>query len=193
MSRTRVAWLVLVLLALGLSVAHGLRSEDPPAQAAVDLGPLRAAAALDPCPAGLGDALPDLTLPCLGGGPDVRLRSAPPGRPTLVNVYGSWCEPCQREMPVLVEFSQLAAGKVALVGVDTVDEPSLALRFAKDFGQHWPAVVDDDKSVLLQHASGPPVTLFLDAEGREVHVQAGEFRSLEDLRAKVRRYLGVSV
>ena len=32
---------------------------------------LRAAAALPPCPSGLGPDLPELTLPCLSGGPDV--------------------------------------------------------------------------------------------------------------------------
>ena len=195
MSRARLALLVVLLAALAGAIVVGTRAQQQeaiPAERTVDLAPLRAAAGLDPCPSGISPALPDLVLPCLGGGPDVRLRGTPSGVPTLVNVYGSWCDPCQDEMPILVRFSRQAAGKVALVGVDTLDEPRLALLFAKDTGQTWPAVVDDDKQVLVRYAAGPPVTLFVDAKGAVVHVRRGPFRSLADVQASVRRYLGVA-
>ncbi len=193
MTKVRALVLVAVLILLGGAVAYGLQDRStPPSQASVDLAPFRAAAALDACPAGISSDLPDLVLPCLGGGPDVPLRGVPTGKPTLVNVYGSWCAPCAEEMPILVEFSKKAAGKVALVGVDTIDEPRLALIFAKDFGQHWPAVVDDDKAVLRRYASGPPVTLFVDGSGTVVFVKAGPFRSLEDLQSMVSKHLGVA-
>jgi thiol-disulfide isomerase/thioredoxin len=157
-----------------------------------DLAPLRAAAALAPCPTGVG-RLPHLVLPCLGGGPDVTLDSPPSGVPTLVNVYGSWCSPCQREMPVLAAFMARAKGRVALLGVDTEDEPRLALRFAKDLGQHWPAVVDDDGRLLRHYASGPPVTLVVDRTGAVVFVHRGPFTSLGQVVTDVQRHLGVAV
>jgi cytochrome c biogenesis protein CcmG/thiol:disulfide interchange protein DsbE len=137
--------------------------------------------------------LPALTLPCLGGGAAVRLDGPATGRPTLVNVYGSWCGPCQREMPLLVAFSRAVHGKVALLGVDTEDEPRLALLFARDVGQSWPAVVDDDKAVLRRYASGPPVTLFVSAAGSVVHAKVGPFKDVAELRSLTRRYLGVSL
>jgi cytochrome c biogenesis protein CcmG/thiol:disulfide interchange protein DsbE len=192
-SRTRLAWLVLLIGSFGGALTYAVTGQDEPPAATVDLQPFRAAAALDPCPAGLSLDLPDVTLPCLGGGPDVPLRGVPRGRPSLVNVYGSWCGPCQEEMPLLVDFSKRAGDKVALVGVDTVDEPRSALQFAKDFGQHWPAVVDDDKVVLRNYASGPPVTLFVDASGRVRFVKTGPFRSAAELDALVRQHLGVTV
>jgi thiol-disulfide isomerase/thioredoxin len=153
---------------------------------------LRRAAALAPCPTGIGD-VPHLVLPCLGGGPDVTLDSGPSGLPTLVNVYGSWCGPCQDEMPVLAQFAARAEGKVALVGVDTEDEPRLALLFAKDVGQTWAAVQDDDGKLLRHYASGPPVTLFVDMAGRVAFVHRGPFTSLSDLTAEVERRLGVAL
>jgi cytochrome c biogenesis protein CcmG/thiol:disulfide interchange protein DsbE len=192
-TRARVLVLVAVLAALAGAVAFGLTNQAERAKpAAVDLAPLRAGAALAPCPAGVGPDLPDLVLPCLGGGPDVRLRGTPSGVPTLVNVYGSWCGPCQEEMPLLVEFSRRAGAKVALLGVDTLDEPRLALLFARDLGQKWPAVVDDDKAVLLRYGTGPPVTLFVDPSGKVVYVKTGPFRRLADVQSLVRRYLGVT-
>jgi thiol-disulfide isomerase/thioredoxin len=180
---------VLALAALALAAACG--GEHPPG-AKDDLGPLRQAAALSPCPTGIGD-VPHLVLPCLGGGPDVVLDGPPSGVPTLVNVYGSWCSPCQREMPVLAALAARAGDRLALLGIDTEDEPRLALLFAKDLGQHWPAVVDDDGAFLRHYASGPPVTLFVDRAGKVVSVHHGAFTSLAQLTADVRRHLGVAL
>jgi cytochrome c biogenesis protein CcmG/thiol:disulfide interchange protein DsbE len=189
--KTRLAWLVLIVMAFGGALAYSLSGgTKTPAPKAVDLAPLRAQAALTPCPLGISPALPDLTLACLGGGPAVRLRGAPSGRPTLVNVYGSWCSPCQREMPILRAFHD-STSTVDLVGVDTEDEPRLALQFAHDVGQHWPAVVDDDGIIDRTYGTGPPKTLFVDPAGAIVHVKRGEYKSVQDLRADVLRYLGV--
>jgi thiol-disulfide isomerase/thioredoxin len=180
---------VAALLVLVAAAACGGGSKKP---SGVDLQPLRAAAALQPCPRGVGD-VPALTLPCLGGGPDVRLDAGPSGVPTLVNIYGSWCGPCQKEMPVLASFARRAGSAVALLGVDTEDEQRLALLFARDVGQHWPAVVDDDGTLLRHYAPGPPATLFVDRAGKVVFVHRGAFSSLTQLVAQVRTHLGVSV
>ena len=188
--KTRLAWLVLVLVSFGGALAYGLSDHTTPAPKA-DFGPLRTQAALQPCPAGLSAGLPDLTLPCLGGGAAVSLRGTPTGRPTLVNVYGSWCGPCQREMPVLRAFHESTTA-VDLVGIDTEDDTSNALHFAIDVGQHWPAVVDDDGRVDRAFGVGPPKTLFVDGTGAIVHVKRGEYTSVEALKADVLRYLKVA-
>jgi thiol-disulfide isomerase/thioredoxin len=179
---------VALLALLALAACGGGGGSGKP----TSLAPLREAAALDPCPTGVGD-VPHLTLPCLGGGPDVTLDAAPSGVPTLVNVYGSWCGPCQKEMPLLAAFRDRAAGKVALLGVDTEDEARLALLFAKDVGQHWPAVQDDEGTFLRHYAPGPPATLFVDRSGKVVFVHRGAFTSLSDLVRQVQKHLGVAV
>jgi cytochrome c biogenesis protein CcmG/thiol:disulfide interchange protein DsbE len=192
MTRSRLVTLVMVVAALVGALVYGLQ-DKPPTTTAADLTAVRAAAALEPCPSGISRDLPALTLPCLGGGAAVPLAGAPTGKPTLVNVYGSWCVPCQEEMPLLAAFSQATRGRLALVGVDTEDDPRLALLFAKDMRQTWPAVVDDDKQVVRRYASGPPVTLFVDRAGKVVHVKLGAFKRLVDLATLTRTYLGVSV
>ncbi|MCU1624219.1 MAG: alkyl hydroperoxide reductase/Thiol specific antioxidant/Mal allergen [Frankiales bacterium] len=191
MTGSRWTVLVLVLAALGLSVAYGLRGSSTPA---ASLGPLQRQAALAPCPAGLGPAFPDLRLPCLGGGPAVALQAGGTGRPTLVNVYGSWCGPCQKEMPVLRGFYARAQDKVALVGVDTEDpDRRLGLRFAIDMGQHWPAVADDERLVGAHFQPGVPLMVFVDAAGKVTHVESGGYDSGAVLAKDVRTYLGITV
>ena len=193
MSPARWTVLVLVVAALGVSLAYGLTNGAEPTRAPTSeaVQRLQADAALDPCPTGLGSGFPDVTLPCLGGGADVPLRGRTSGVPTVVNVYGSWCGPCLREMPVLREWHRRTGDAVRLVGIDSQDDFSKALRFAKDVGQTWPAVYDDDKVVVSTLALSTPATLLVDPSGKVVHVERGELRSVAQLQDLVRTHLGV--
>ena len=177
---------VLVLVAAGLALRPSRSTGSSPRLAA-----LRTAARLDPCPAGLGERLPDLRLECLGGGSAVRLRGPAPGHPVLVNIWATWCGPCVREVPVLVDFARRAAGRVSVVGVDTEDEPAQALTFAKQYAMHYPSVVDPDGTVLRAYGAGPPITLLLDATGRVVFTHRGELHSAQQVDALVAEHLGV--
>ena len=189
---SRTQWWALLGIGVLLVAAVLLREEPPSAaRATPDLSALRTAASLEPCPAGLGPAMPDVVLPCLGGGSDVELRAQAPGRPTLVNVWASWCAPCAEEAPELVAFHERAGDRVGVVGVLTQDVLNRGLAFSRDFGMRYPSVVDDDGDVLRAFAPGPPVTLFLDAQGRVVHRRSGAFRDLAELEGLVAEHLGV--
>jgi thiol-disulfide isomerase/thioredoxin len=179
---------VLSLIAVGLLLRSRSDHTTP-----ADLTTLRTAARLEPCPAGLGPELPDVTLGCLGGGNAVALRSSTPGRPTLVNIWGSWCGPCVAEVPELVSFAAKASGKVLVVGIDTEDDPVSALTFAAQHGMRYASVVDDDKVVLRTVAGGPPVTLFLDASGHVTYRHRGQFHSTAEIEKLVAQHLGVAL
>ena len=188
MSRRQVIGFAVVLALLGAALL--VRSRH---QAADPLPALRRAAALSPCPVGLGGTVPDLTLTCLGDGTDVALRRAAPGRPTIVNIWATWCGPCVREVPALVAFAGKAGDRVAVVGVDTEDEPDQALRFAKQYGMHYPSVVDPDGKVLRAFGSGPPITLLLDATGAVQLRHQGELKTSAEIEKLVARHLGVTL
>lgn len=179
--------LVGAVLVLRENAGTSVPTDDP------NLRPLRAAAALDPCPTGGGRELPARTLPCLGGGPAVALASAGSGRPTLVTIWATWCRPCVREVPLLQEFATRAAGRVDVLGVLHQDRPGSALEFARQTGMRYPSVVDDRGDVLRAFGSGPPITVLLRADGRVAHVQRGEFDDLAQITSLVRAALGVSV
>ncbi|MCW2543523.1 MAG: Thiol-disulfide isomerase-like thioredoxin [Frankiales bacterium] len=201
MSRTRLALLLAVLVAVAAALGVGLtRSQERPA-AEPSLAPLIARAALEPCTGSLAlrvpgrRELPDISLPCLDGtGTHPLLFTGPHSQlPTMVNVYGSWCQPCATEMPLLRQLHQLAGPRLRLVGVDTEDDPRMGLLFAIDLGQRWPALRDDDGLVSRSLGGGAPKTVFVDGSGAVVHVQRGTYQTLAALRADVGRYLGLAL
>jgi thiol-disulfide isomerase/thioredoxin len=159
---------------------------------------LVAKAHLQPCPPSSANpvpgGLPNVTLACLGNGPAVHLAGLT-GAPTVVNLWGSWCVPCQAEAAVLSSVYDAERGKVRFLGVDTEDSTDSAL----DFGAHvtppvrYPSVVDPDRKVLLglAKAPGPPQTVFVNARGAVVHVHVGPYTDAAALRADLRTYLQV--
>src|SRR4051794_24257143 len=161
---------------------------------------LVATARLEPCPASSGPAadggLPDLTLKCLGTGPAVHL-AALRGTPTLVNIWGSWCGPCQAETPFLQRAHTRLGAAVRFLGVDTEDSPDSALDFAAHvrLAMRYPSVVDDDKAVLLgvHGPSAVPMTLLVDANGRVVHPAIESYDSVDAGLSEGGRSRGVRV
>lgn len=136
----------------------------------------------DPVPAG-ADTLPPLTFDCLGPGPDVSLDRLT-GRPTLVNVWATWCLPCREEMPVLQEAFARHGQQVRFLGVDVQDGRDAAASFVSDLGIGYPHVVDADGELLAAlGVRGLPVTLAVDPEGRIVDRVVGQLdaRRLEEL------------
>lgn len=118
--------------------------------------------------------LPELSLSCLGPGPEVNL-AALRGRPTVVNLWATWCAPCREEMPALQRTHERLGGKVRFLGVNTKDDPDGARAFLAATGSRYPQVLDPDGE-LLQHLQMPglPVTVILDSRGTVVHRKIGK-------------------
>lgn len=120
--------------------------------------------------------LPSSPLACLGQGA-ARPVSAGDGRPTVVNLWASWCAPCVREMPLLEQTSRRAGDAVRFVGVDTQDERDSAAGLLLQTGVRYPQFDDPDGTVRsAARAFGLPVTLVFDKDGREVARRFGEIR-----------------
>ena len=72
---------------------------------------MKKAAGIADCPrsdsdvAAVPSGLPDVVLPCLGGGREVRLAGLR-GKPMMINVWAQWCGPCREEAPYLAEVRQ---------------------------------------------------------------------------------------
>jgi cytochrome c biogenesis protein CcmG, thiol:disulfide interchange protein DsbE len=121
-----------------------------------------------------GTVAPSFSLPRLGGGQAVSLADTR-GTPTVVNFFASWCKDCQAELSAFGALSAQTAGRVAIVGVDSNDtNPTLAQSLLTKAKATYPVGVDNAATVATSFLlSALPVTYFLDAQGRVVHVAFG--------------------
>lgn len=125
------------------------------------------------------DALPALVLPCLGPGPDVALDRLT-GRPTVVNLWATWCVPCREEMPLLQDAHARYGAQVRFLGVDVQDDAEAARWFLDELGTEYSQAVDADGELFRELGlRGLPLTLALDAEGRVVDRVVGQLSSEE--------------
>jgi cytochrome c biogenesis protein CcmG/thiol:disulfide interchange protein DsbE len=87
------------------------------------------------------------------------------GRPVIINFWASWCEPCQRETPLLAGWYKQQHGHVALVGLDENDNATAALKFARAKGVSYPLGFDPQVTVASAYnVSALPQTFFLNAQ-----------------------------
>ncbi len=120
-----------------------------------------------------GSEAPGFALPRLGGGPPVSLTSFR-GKPTVVNFFASWCSECKRELSAFAALAHRTAGQVNVVGVDSNDTESAAASVVAQAGVGYPIAVDGTATVATAYLiNALPVTAFLDAQGRVVHVALG--------------------
>jgi thiol-disulfide isomerase/thioredoxin len=94
------------------------------------------------------------------------------GKVIVVNIWGSWCDPCQQEAPFVEQAAEAYRDKgVQFVGIDTRDNTGQAQAFVKDKKISYPNLVDDGNETLLSKLAGitslasVPSTLIVDRNG----------------------------
>lgn len=113
-----------------------------------------------------------LAVPALRGGGTIPIGQ-PSSRPTVLNLWASWCGPCRQEMPEVQRFAA-SHPRVRVVGVAIDDTPEAAREFATEVGARFPLGVDQgDRVADAYGASGLPMTFILDRRGRLAATWAG--------------------
>ena len=140
----------------------------------------------------VGKRIPELSFQFFNG---YEFREAPQmslsdlrGQVVVINVWASWCKPCEQEAPELQKFWEAYQDReVVLIGVDYVDTPSGALTYMKKFKITFPNAPDlrSEISSTLNRKMGVPETYFVDRDGVLKYVQVGPFTSMEEIQTIV--------
>lgn len=109
------------------------------------------------------------------------------GVPFVLNLWASWCQPCQQEAPVLEQgWRQLGGRGVLFVGLDMQDLSGDAQDFLKSNDITYPTIREPSNDVAKSYgATGIPETYFVDGDGRVVAHAIGVV-SAAQLQAGVR-------
>ncbi len=119
-----------------------------------------------------GRPLPAISLPALDGA-SVALTGYV-GKPTVVNLWATWCPPCRREMPLLQQ-AQAAHPDVNFVFVNQGEGLSHVSRYLQGEGLTLRNVLLDARRATgaAFNESALPTTLFFDAKGNWVATRIG--------------------
>ncbi|HLR81803.1 MAG TPA: TlpA disulfide reductase family protein [Paenalcaligenes sp.] len=113
------------------------------------------------------------------------------GKPTVINLWATWCPPCRREMPVLQQAQQRYKD-VNFVFINQGERPDQIEKFLEEQGLELQNLWLDEYGLSGQaiDSKGLPSTLFLDGQGRIVNARLGELSAaslqshLESIRIK---------
>ncbi len=130
--------------------------------------------------------MPKIALTTLAGeSTDLVAQAA--GKPTVVNLWATWCPPCRREMPVLAA-AQKKESEIRFVFADQSENVATVQRYLAETKLELANVlIDADGAIAREVGSiGLPTTLFYSAEGRLVDTHVGAL-SEATLAAKLER------
>lgn len=144
-------------------------------------------------PVASGAAAPRFVATTIDTAPHPRSLDDYRGRPLLLNVWATWCDPCREEMPSfqrLYDAYRDRGLQVVAVSVDNAGDEGLIREFVAEHKLTFPVLLDSRSAIMTQYqVRGVPQTFLISATGEIRGTRfAGDWSDAEH-RALVERLL----
>ena len=138
----------------------------------------------------------DMTMQVLDG-PDFHLVNYRE-RPVLLNIFATWCGPCNKEQPALVELAQKYAPQgLVVIGVNDAEPDDTVRAYRKKYGITYPIAMDrkgfmtlalQDRVSAAQFDALFPTDIFIDTRGYLYCYRTGGM-SRDELEYRIEKFL----
>ena len=124
----------------------------------------------------LGRALPDFTVETVNAGAFTLSEALKEKKAVLINLWASWCGPCEMEFPYLQRAYELYDDVVAVIAlsIERSDTPQVLTAYAEEHGLTFP--IGSDSTVNLSSAfkvQSIPTSIIVDRFGNVAFIEAG--------------------
>ena len=138
-----------------------------------------------------GDIVPTIALKTPAGDA-ASVPAAWNGKPTLVNLWATWCAPCLKEMPELQAFADEQGANGTQVAGIALDDAGSARAMLERLDISYANIIDApgpaDASVRLGNPAGVlPYSVLVSADGRVLKTKIGPFEDNADIAAWAQR------
>ncbi|MDN4526451.1 thiol-disulfide oxidoreductase ResA [Fictibacillus fluitans] len=98
------------------------------------------------------------------------------GKVTLVNFWGSWCEPCKREMPLLQSmYSKYHNRGFEILSVNSQESNLAVKNYAQKYHLSFPVLLDlENQAGRAYNVYKLPASFLIDSNGKVVEGFEGE-------------------
>ncbi|WP_333618333.1 TlpA family protein disulfide reductase [Dietzia sp.] len=165
-----------------------------PGDGAGGAGGSGATTAADTTDASGDPSLADIPLVCMADGNAGNFAELAGGKPTLVNLWAYWCEPCRRELPELVRAQERLGDSARVVLVHSDPAEGKGLSMLRELGVTDLPSLEDSEGAVAQAAGTPPVlpvSVLVRPDGTVARVLPQVMRSPDDVLSAMGEYLGV--
>ena len=108
----------------------------------------------------------------------------------VLNIFASWCGPCEREFPEMEAVYQAHSDKMVIVSVsgDPNDTMDIISAYKDSHKLSFPMGLASEELYPLA-SSGFPTTIFIDRSGNVGFIKVGAFASREEFEGKANTFL----
>lgn len=121
----------------------------------------------------VGSKAPDFVLVDLEG--NEHQLSEYKGKGVFLNFWGTWCKPCEREMPYMDnQYDYYKDQGVEVLAVNIAESNVAVQSFVNKHDLSFPIPLDKDRQVLNAYGVGPlPTTFLINPDGIVVSITSG--------------------